>query len=154
MHYIPFINEDKKNTYEVVNCKCCPLFKTKLLDDTCYMAYCNYSNGDVIYYDKESSVITLSGRRICPVKYKDPVEDFHYFQITCDISSKFVETCRKLEREEYKSDETEESLEKRLKDIMTCRNILEELFPEKEEMYYKLIKGKYKLDDDMNLYEI
>ena len=155
MHYIPFINEDKKNTCEVVNCKSCPLFKSTVLDNTRYVARCNYTDGDIIYFNNETDIITLSGRCICPVKYKDPIENFHYLHTTCDISLKLAATCRKIENGEYGSDEEKESLEKRKEDIMTCISILEELFPKKEEMLRKLtLEGGYNLDDDMNLYKI
>ena len=152
MHYIPFINEDKKNTYEVVNCKCCPLFKTELLDNGCCIAYCDYSSGDIIH-DTENYIVTLPGRRICPVKYKDPVEDFHYLYIINNFYKELVKICRKIGNEEYKSDEEKESLEKRRDSIMICCDILKDVFPEKEEMYHKIMEGGYKLDDDMNLYK-
>jgi hypothetical protein len=158
MHYIPFFNEDKKNTCEKVNCKNCPLFKTELIDNTCYMAYCNYTDyteGDIIYYDQESDIITLSGRSICPVKYKDPVEKFHYLHITSNIMIELANTCEKLQCKNYKSDEEKESLEKRKDDIWTCLDILKKLFPEKDEIRLKLLtEDGYNLDDDMNLYKV
>ena len=64
-----------------------------------------------------------------------------------------VKICRKIGNEEYKSDEEKESLEKRRDSIMICCDILKDVFPEKEEMYHKIMEGGYKLDDDMNLYK-
>lgn len=158
MHYIPFINEDKRNTYEKINCKHCPLFNIKPVNNEYYIGYCKYNKnleGAIISCDTESVDITHISN--CPVKYKDPMKDFHYMQVYWMINNEFVNSYIKLEKglkDGNLSNEEKEILEKRIDKFLSCSKLLSELFPKHEEMYKKIMNEGYKLDDDMNLYKL
>ena len=150
MHYIPFINEDPKNRYEDLNCRNCPMFEGSTVYNMKIVCTCPFNGGYTEEFDIDQKVIQLKQAitRNCPVRYRNPVEDFHFFQVYCNLTSEFARTFK-----EWKEDEDNKELLDKRDNVMKCLGLMETIFPEKFDRYQKIMHDGYKLDENMNLYK-
>ena len=164
MHYIPFENEDPKNTYENFDCRNCPCFVGQKIFDYAILGTCKYNGGNKEKfrfkdYDPEYFTVRLRAglTRNCPIQYKDPVENFHYYQFMSILHNDLVNTVRER-YDKYDSgtltDEEEKGLHNRYLKIIETIKSIEQLYPDKKTLHDRLVNGNCKLDENMKPYKI
>lgn len=159
MHYIPFLSEKKDNRYEDIDCRNCPCFEGSTIYNKILIGTCKFNNCRKEEFDLGSNCAILleAGKnRTCPVKYKDPIENFHFFQFMRIISNDLHNTSKDLtyKRENRQlSDEEENNYKDKLHKLVQLSILMEELFPEQYNLYKKITFEGYKLDETMTPYK-
>ena len=143
MHYIPFQNEDPRNTEISINCICCPLIEYGDTSDNQFSVRCPYTTGyEWFSYDDNGDFFTLNAAKLgeCIVQYRDTTFEVAYIRFMNLL----------INDSAFKED-TEDNL-KRREDIREVIRMISKLYPDWNDMYYKINNG-YKLDDHYNLYK-
>ena len=159
MHYLSFINEDPKNKYNDFDCRNCPCFiqinERDNVEDKYIFGTCRFTNGIGQGVNTEiinSIRLEPSINGTCPVKYRDPLVDFNYFQIKSMLTNSWFNSYK--ESTDPKNDEeTKRIFEEKVDKTRKCIDLLAEIFPNHEEKYNKIRDENYLLDDNMNLYK-
>ena len=157
MHYIPFINEKIDNRHNDINCYCCPLAFIKYIDNKPRLITCQYNSDygyepvEITNLDNINITLKPATTYTCPVQYRDPVEKVHYLQVYCNINNKFASKYREIYEDKSLSPEDKNTkLQEMIQKFSQCQDFLEELFPEHHELYEKVMKEGYHLDENLN----
>ena len=157
MHYIPFNNEDPKNSEFSINCKCCPLCIIGNTYNEEFAAGCPYCNGNEIFSIDKEDFFTLSPAKDykCKVRWYSPLLKSPYIQLMIFLinDSDYFET-NTLAKYYLDKSPKRKLYEGRDKDIQQIFELMKKLYPDLEDIYNKIMFEGYKLDDNMNLYQV
>ena len=160
MHYIPFLSEKPTNRYDDVDCRNCPCFEGSIIYDKILEGTCRFNRGQKEKFDLDlTERVQLQGATYhdCPCKYKDPVENFHYYQFMSILANSLVNTMKsRMEKEKLGtlSDEEADKLLNKCNKIVEVSRGLKDLYPQFEDLYIKITQEGYVLDEDMKPYKL
>ena len=155
MHYIPFINEDPKNRYEDLNCRNCPMFEGSTVYNMKIICTCPFNGGYTEEFDIDQKVIQLKQAitRNCPVRYRDPIEGFHYLQVRCIIYHDFHNCCRELFENKNLTEEEKALLEEKRDKLMDLSKLMEEIYYKSDQKANKIMLDGYQMDENGELFK-
>lgn len=160
MHYIPFNNENPRNRDNEFDCRSCPCFEGNKVYDYSIIGTCRYNQGlkeefKFKDFDKESFNVKLSAAntRNCPIRYRDPVERFHYLQFRCIVYSDFHNCCKELFENKNLTEEEKTLLEEKRDKLMDLSKLMEEIYYKSDQKANKIMLDGYKMDENMELFK-
>ena len=163
MHYIPFINENPRNRDNDFDCRDCPCFIFYFISNSVIEGSCIFNNniietfesnnGDIINDRKTNIKLQAAITRNCTVRYRDPVEGFHYLQFRCIVYHDFHNCCRELFTNKNLTEEEKALLEEKRDKLMDLSKLMEEIYYKSDQKANNIMLDGYKMDENGELFK-